>query len=68
MKKWQVTIECTIQAETREEVWEIGRELIDKHLRGLASVASVELGPIPNPEQWIAVNEPIKPIKPIWEQ
>ena len=60
MKKWRATIEVTIQAETRKEVWATGRDLIEKHLRGLATVTSVALAPVPDPDDWIAINEPIK--------
>jgi len=60
MKKWRATIEVTIQAETRKEVWATGRDLIEKHLRGLATLTSVALDPVPDPDNWIAINEPIK--------
>ena len=60
MKKWRATIEVTIQAETRKEVWATGRDLIEKHLRGLATLTGVTLDPVPDPDDWIAINEPIK--------
>lgn len=60
MKKWHVEIETTIQAETREQVWRIARELCEEKFRGLAQPRAVSLKPEPHPEWWIAVNEPIK--------
>lgn len=57
MKKWNVTITFTIQANTKTKAWDLAKELIDKHLRNLADVHSVD--ELPNPEGWIAINEPI---------
>ena len=58
MKKWHVTIHCTIQAETRSDVWKIGAELCEKHLRDLAYVFAVSSDPVG--DYYIAVNEPIR--------
>ena len=60
MKKWQVTIETTIQAEERSEAWRIAAALMEKHLRGLATVMSVSREPVADPQGWIAINEPIR--------
>lgn len=60
MKKWNVKIEFTIQAEDRTKAWTISRELCDKNLRGLAQVMAVSSNPLPDPDEWIAINEPIK--------
>jgi len=58
MKKWHVDIHCTIQAETRHEIWQIAEALCEKHFRGLANVHSVSSEPVD--DDYIAVNEPIK--------
>ena len=65
MKKWNVKIEFTIQADDRMKAWELSREICYKHLRDLATVTAVSSNPLPDPEEWIAVNEPIKaqPVK-----
>ncbi len=60
MKKWDVTVKFTIQAETRPEAWDIARGICEKKLRDLAYVQSVGVDPLPDPDDWIAVNEPIK--------
>ncbi|KKN76925.1 hypothetical protein LCGC14_0365770 [marine sediment metagenome] len=58
MKKYNVSVTFTIQATSRNQAWDLAEELIDKHLRNLANVHSVT--ELPNPDWWIAVNEPIK--------
>ena len=60
MKKWSVTINFAIQAETRHLAWEAAQELCDKKLRGLANVISVGLIELRDPKEYIAVNEPIR--------
>ena len=60
MKKWDVEIRTIVQAPTREKAWDIARELCERHLRDLANVWSVSMEPLPDPDDWIAVNEPIK--------
>jgi len=59
MKKWNVEIAFTIQAKTRGEAWRLSKEVVHKNLRGLANVMGISLEPLPNPNEWIAVNEPI---------
>ncbi len=61
MKKWNVEVTFTIQAETRTKAWELSREVCRKHLRDLANVESVTLHPVS--DDWIAVNEPIRKVK-----
>ena len=61
MKKWDVTVKFTIQSETRKEAWDIGKRICEEKLRDLAYVHSVSMEPLPDPEEWIAVNEPIRP-------
>ncbi len=60
MKKWETEIVFAIQADTRKEAWEIARQIIEKHHRGLANVVRVALVPFEEGEDTIAVNEPIK--------
>ena len=61
MKKWETEIVFAIQAETRNEVWKIVEDIIQKHHRGQANIIRVALTPWGNDET-IAVNEPIKAI------
>ena len=58
MKKWNVRVAFTIQAETRHEAWELSKDICRNHLRDLAIVESVTTNPVD--DDWIAVNEPIK--------
>jgi len=60
MKKWSVTVNFAIQAETRHDAWTAAQELCDNKLRGLATVISVGLIELRDPNEYIAVNEPIK--------
>ena len=60
MKKWGVDINLVIRAGTREQAWRIAEEMIEGKFRGLANVKAVALEPLPDPEHWIAVNEPIR--------
>lgn len=60
MKKWNVKVEFTIQAEDRKVAWELSREICRRHLRDLAQVMAVSTNPLPDPDEWIAINEPIK--------
>lgn len=59
MKKWNVKISFIIQADTRQEAYKITGYIIDKHLRDMASIDSIGCNPVSDPEQWIAVNQPI---------
>ena len=59
MKKWETEIVFAIQAETREKAWEIAKEIIEKHHRGLANIIRIALTPWEDDET-IAVNEPIR--------
>ena len=60
MKKWEVEITFVIQVETREGAWKEARRVIEERLRGLANVRRVSLEPIEDPNNWIALNEPIQ--------
>jgi len=60
LKKWETEIVFAIQAETRHEAWKIAEGIIEKHHRGLANVIRIGLLPLPDPDDTIAVNEPIK--------
>ncbi len=59
MDKFNVTVEFTIKAETRHIAWQKAQEVCQKHLRDLANVRSVSQA-LPDPGDWIAINEPIK--------
>lgn len=61
MKKWNVDITFTIQADNKTKAWDLAEEIISKHLRDLANVHSVS--ELPHPEDWIAINEPIRKMK-----
>jgi len=58
VKKWNVKVEFTIQAEDLKIAWELSREICRKHLRDLAVVTAVTRNPVD--DDWIAVNEPIE--------
>ncbi len=60
MKKWTVRAEFTIQAENRRDAWAEAREWVERHARGLIDLTSIPYDPLSDPEQWIALNEPIK--------
>ena len=60
MNKFEVHISFIIAAETRSEVYGLTGQLIHKHMRDMANVDSVSRKPISHPEDWIAINEPIK--------
>jgi len=60
MNKYQVKVEFVIKASSREEAWEEARRICQKHLRDLANVMAVSMNPLPDPQEWIAVNESIK--------
>ena len=47
MKKWTVKIVTAIQAGTREEAREFGKDLCEKKLRGLATVFDINQEPLP---------------------
>jgi len=60
MNKYQVTVEFVIKAEARDEAWQKARAYIEANLRhDLATVTAVSQ-PLPNPQEWIAINEPIR--------
>ena len=60
MCKFLVTVEFVIKAEDRHKAWQEARKVCERHLRDLASVRAVSMEPLPDPKQWISVNEPIK--------
>ncbi len=60
MKKWIVKADFVIQADTRGEAWRKAAELMERHFRGLISIRAVSLDPLSDPQEWIAINEPIK--------
>lgn len=60
MDKFNVTVEFVIKAKDRHEAWQKAREVCEKHLRDLATVTAVSTKPLPDPQEWIAINEPIK--------
>ena len=60
MKKWTVKADFVIQADTRGETWVKASELMERHFRGLISIRAVSLEPLSDPQDWIAINEPIK--------
>ena len=49
-----------IQAETRYEAFHEARKFTDKNCRSLVATHSIPQDPLPDPKNWIAVNEPIK--------
>ena len=60
MKKYEVTIQFVWQAEDRKAVWREVRDYINLKLRDLATLQSIDQNPLPDPEEWIALNEPIR--------
>lgn len=60
MDKFNVKVEFAIKARDRQEAWQKARQICEDHLRDLATVTAVSINPLPDPEQWIAINEPIK--------
>ena len=60
MNKYLVTVEFVIKAQDRSEAWKKSREVCRNHLRDLASVREITNLPLPDPQEWIAINEPIK--------
>lgn len=54
------TISFVIQGETRHEAWLYAEKIVDDKLRGIATVNNIGQEPLPDPEEWIAINEPIK--------
>ena len=60
MDKFNVKIEFVIKAKDRQVAWQKARQICEDHLRDLATVTAVSLNPLPNPGEWIAVNEPIR--------
>jgi len=57
MKKWKVTLETVIAADTREEAWREARKLMERKHDGFVNVVAVSMKPVQSPEEWIAVNE-----------
>lgn len=59
MDKFLVTVEFAIKAGDRQKAWQKARQICEEHLRDLATVRAVTQ-PLPDPDEWIAVNEPIR--------
>jgi len=59
MDKFKVTIEFVVKAEDRHKAWQKAQAVCENHLRDLANVRAVTQ-PLPDPEEWIAINEPIR--------
>jgi len=59
MNKYEVHISFVVRAKTRPEAYGIVGDLINRHMRDLATVDRVSQKPLPDPEEWIAINEPI---------
>ena len=61
MKKWNVIIQFTIQADSRGQAWVLAESLCRTKLRDLANVERVSLDPLTEEDakQTIAINEPI---------
>ncbi len=60
MDKFKVTVGFVIKAKDRQVAWQKARQICEDHLRDLANVEAVSMKPIPDPDEWIAINEPIK--------
>ncbi len=60
MNKYKVTVTFVIKAGDRQKAWQESWEICRKHLRDLASVEAITTLPLPDPQEWIAINEPIK--------
>lgn len=60
MKKWTVKAEFVIQADSRGEAWIKASEIMERHFRSLISIMAVSLNPLSDPQEWIALNEPIR--------
>jgi len=60
MDKYQVTVQFVIKAKDRQEAWQKARLVCENHLRDLATVTAVSTKPLPDPQEWIAINEPVK--------
>lgn len=60
MKKFDMTIQFTVEALNRHKAWIVTQGIIQKHLRGLASVLSEHELSDKETEDSVAVNEPIK--------
>ena len=60
MKKWMVKASFVIQADTRGEAWGKASEIMERHFRSLIMINAVEMNPLSDPQEWIALNEPIK--------
>lgn len=60
MDKYNVHISFVLQAPDRKIAWTMARVICETKLRNLAIVNSVSTKPLPNPDEWIAINEPIK--------
>ena len=60
MKKYEVTIQFMWQAKNRHDTWREVEEYIDSKMRGLATVTGVSINPAEDPEEWMALNEPIQ--------
>lgn len=61
MKKWLVEVEIVVAAPTRKKAWDVSRAFVEEHIP-TATVLSVDMEPLPNPEEWKAVNE--EPARP----
>jgi len=48
------------QAKNRHDTWREVEEYIDSKMRGLATVTGVSINPAEDPEEWMALNEPIQ--------
>ena len=60
MKKYDVTVTFTIQAEDRKGAWLEGAKVCERHLRDLAHIDKVHELTLEDMEFNIAVNEPIR--------
>jgi len=60
MDKFNVKVEFVIKAKDRQIAWQKARQICEDHLRDLATVTAVSTKPLPDPQEWIAINEPIR--------
>ena len=60
MKKFTVIIQFVVEASERHVAWLYAQDICQKHLRDLATVHSISIDPLPDPDKWIAINEPIE--------
>ena len=59
MAKWMVSFEAVVETKDRAGAWKSAQQLCkDKHDE-LMAVRAVSLKPLIDPDEWIAINNPI---------